>query len=185
MTAVGNANSLIERLKSTGRVQQSAYVELLDLYQERVYWHVRRMVYYHEDADDVVQNTFVKVWKGLAGFEENASLYTWVYRIATNEAITHLRKRKRKIDMEVSDELLHEHIAADTFFDGDKVQVLLKAAIARLPERQRAVFVMRYYEEMPYRDIADVAGVSEGSLKASYHHATKKIKDYIERHATT
>lgn len=174
---------LVKQLRAGGRKSEVAYVQLLDLYQDRVYWHVRRMVHYHEDADDVVQNTFVKVWKGLSRFEGAASLYTWIYRIATNEAITLLRKRRRQLDVETDQEILHGHIAADRYFDGDRAQVLLKAAIAQLPERQKAVFLMRYYEDLPYADIAAITEVSAGSLKASYHHAMTKIKDYISTHA--
>jgi RNA polymerase sigma-70 factor (ECF subfamily) len=174
---------LLTQLRSGGRQSELAYVQLLDRYQDRVYWHVRRMVHYHEDADDVVQNTFVKVWKGLSRFEGAASLYTWIYRIATNEAISLLRKRNKQVDTNSNQEMLHENIAADKYFDGDRAEVVLKAAITTLPDRQKAVFVMRYYEDLPYAEIAEITEVSVGSLKASYHHAMNKIKDYINTHA--
>lgn len=183
MDTAADEHILLTQLRSGGRQSELAYVQLLDRYQDRVYWHVRRMVHYHEDADDVVQNTFVKVWRGIAKFEGSSSLYTWVYRIATNEAITLLRKRSKKLDIESNQEILHDHIAADQHFDGDRAEVLLKAAIAKLPDRQKAVFLMRYYENLPYADIAEITDVSEGSLKASYHHAMNKIKDYITTHA--
>lgn len=155
---------------------------LMGKYQERLYWHVRRMVVDHDDADDVIQNTFVKVFKGLHRFERKSKLYTWLYRIATNEAITFLNARKRKATTSLDNETLNlsERLTADVFFDGDAATARLIQAIDTLPEKQRVVFNMRYYDEMSYQDISDVLGTSVGALKASYHHAAKKIEAYFK-----
>ncbi len=151
---------------------------LMQRYQEQLYWHIRRMVTEHEDANDVVQNTFVKVFRGFHTFEEKSKLYTWLYRIATNEALTFLQKQKQKKTSSIDDNesgIVHQ-IQADSFFDGDKTQLLLKNAIAELPDKQRLVFNMRYYEEMPYEEMSKILDTSVGALKASFHHAVKKIE---------
>lgn len=185
MTETDVERDLIQRLLSRGRSKEAAYAELVDTYHDRIYWHVRRMVHRHEDADDIVQNTFVKIWKGLANFKGKSGLFTWVYRIASNEAISYLRKHnKHHIGIADTGERVVQ-MASDPYFDGDAAQALLKAAIADLPDRQRAVFVMRYYEGLPYKDIATIFDVSVGSLKASYHHAVIKIKDYINTYGLT
>ena len=154
---------------------------LMSTYQERLYWHIRRMVAVHEDTDDVLQNTLIKVYRNIGRFKGDSKLYTWLYRIATNETITYLKKRNREqshqIDGEEND--LSQRISADPYWNGDHAQKLLQVAIATLPERQRAVFTMRYYDETPYKEIAEILETSEGSLKASYHHAAKKIELYI------
>lgn len=155
---------------------------LVQQYQERLYWHVRRLVGDHNDADDVVQNTFVKVIKGIARFKGDAQLYTWLYRIATNEAITFLKARKRHqaVSLNSADLGLEEKLKADVFFEGDQVQRRLTAAVDTLPDKQKAVFSLRYYDEMSYKDMARVFGTSEGALKASYHHAVKKIEAFFK-----
>lgn len=153
---------------------------LMTRYQERLYWHVRRLVVTHEDADDVIQNTFIKVFKGLSGFKGNSKLYTWLYRIATNESMSFLQKNKRHQTQSTDGEQdLTQNLRADPFFDGDEVQVRLIEAIQQLPEKQRAVFNMRYYDEMKYTEISEVLGTSVGGLKASYHHAAKKIEHFF------
>lgn len=155
---------------------------LMVKYQERLYYHVRRMVTDHDDTDDVLQNTFVKVHKGIGKFRGQSGLYTWLYRIATNEAITFLNARKRKATTSLDDDgVLQDRIAGDVFFDGDRAQARLVAAIGTLPEKQRAVFNMRYFDEMPYEDISEVTGTSVGALKASYHHAAKKIESFFKQ----
>jgi RNA polymerase sigma-70 factor (ECF subfamily) len=155
---------------------------LIQQYQERLYWHVRRLVHDHDDADDVLQNTFVKAFKGIARFKGNAKLYTWLYRIATNEAISFLKARQRRVTMSLNDADLglEEKLKADVFFEGDAVVTRLVQALETLPEKQRAVFNMRYYDEMSYRDMSQVFGTSEGALKASYHHAVKKIEAFFK-----
>ncbi|MEM9918326.1 MAG: sigma-70 family RNA polymerase sigma factor [Bacteroidota bacterium] len=167
---VGNPDSL-----------EKGFRLLMQKYQERVYWQIRRLVVEHEDANDVIQNTFIKVFKNIGSFEGKSQLYTWLYRIATNEAITFLNKKKRKAASSLDDEeaLLANRLEADTYFDGDKAQRMLQMALATLPEKQRLVFHMRYYDEMSYKDISEVLGTSVGGLKASYHHAAKKIENYL------
>lgn len=159
-----------------------AFNLLVKKYQEKLYWHVRRMVVDHDDADDLVQDIFVKVWKSLEGFREDAKLYTWMYRIATNECITFLNKKKKRIFVPLVDveAQLSKKMEHDPLFDGDKIQLKLQQAILTLPEKQRVVFHLKYYDEMKYEDMSEVLGTSVGALKASYHHAVKKIEDYIK-----
>ncbi|WGK66369.1 RNA polymerase sigma factor [Flavobacteriaceae bacterium YJPT1-3] len=154
------------------------------LYKERLYWHVRKIVLNHDDADDVLQNTFIKVFRSIDRFEAQSKLYTWVYRIATNEALSFIRKRSKLqgIPMEEVQQQAAAQLSSDPYFNGDRAQLQLQRAIAELPSRQQLVFNMKYFEEMKYREIADVLETSEGSLKASYHHAVKKIKQYLEQH---
>lgn len=154
---------------------------LMTQYQEPIYWHIRRMVLVHDDANDVVQNTFVKVFKSINRFEGRSKLYTWLYRIATNEAITFLNKRKKDQTTSIDDEenFLSEQLMADTYFDGDIIQQKFKKALSTLPEKQRIVFSLRYYEEMSYKDMSQILETSEGALKASYHHAAKKIEAFL------
>ena len=151
---------------------------LLVKYQKRLYWHVRRLVIEHEDTNDVVQECLVKVYRKIGSFRKDSGLYTWLYRIATNEALSFLRKQKRKATRSIDDEelLLAEQLKADAYFDGDAAQIRLQRAVAQLPDKQRAVFNLRYFEEMSYRDMSEVLSTSIGALKASYHHAVKKIE---------
>jgi RNA polymerase sigma factor (sigma-70 family) len=159
-----------------------AFREILNRYQKRVYYHVRRIVIDHDDAADVVQNTFVKVLVSLHGFRSNSLLFTWIYRIATNEAITFLKKKRTRyflplVDVEAE---LSDKLDNDPLFDADKVERHLQKAILKLPQKQRLVFNMRYYEELSYEDISKILGTSVGALKASYHHAYKKIEKYLK-----
>jgi len=160
-----------------------AYNLIVRKYQERLYYHIRRMVITHEDADDVVQNTLIKAWKGLPKFKEEAQLYTWLYRIATNESITFLNKKKKRFFIPIVDveHELSQSLESDEQYSGDEIQLTLQKAILTLPEKQRLVFNMRYYDEMKYDEIAEVLGTSVGALKASYHHAVKKIENYIKK----
>jgi RNA polymerase sigma factor (sigma-70 family) len=155
---------------------------LMSRYQEPLYRHVRRMVYDHDDANDVIQNTFIKVFRNVERFEGKSKLFTWLYRIATNEALTFINNRHRK-DTDTIDNQENSYLAnqlrADTFFDGDEVQIRLQQAIAILPDKQRTVFNLRYYEEMPYEEMSAVLGTSVGALKASYHHAVKKVEGFF------
>lgn len=156
---------------------------LLKKYQERLYWHIRRMVVEHEDANDVLQNTCIKVYKGIKKFNGDARLYTWLYRIASNEAITFLKKRKRTKASSIHDEEnnLENQLQADVYFEGDEIQRKLQLAIDTLPEKQKLVFNMRYYDAMSYQAISEVLGTSVGALKASYHHAAKKIETFLTK----
>jgi len=162
--------------------EEAGFRMLMEKYQERLYWHIRRLVIHHEDADDVLQNTMIKVFRSLAKFEGKSKLYTWLYRIATNESLTLISKRKKKLAFSIdnAENDLAQRLKADEFFDHSKINVLLQKAIGLLPEKQRLVFQMRYYDEMSYADIAESTGTSEGGLKASYHHAAKKIEQYLK-----
>ncbi len=165
-------------LLANDHTQERGFRLLVQKYSERLYWHIRRMVTEHEDANDVVQNCFIKVFRNIHRFEGKSELFTWLYRIATNEAITFLNKRKKR-QMSALDDVdsnIYNQLKADSYFDGDKAQTLLHAAIAQLPEKQKAVFVMRYFDEMSYKEMAEVMQTSVGGLKASFHHAVKKIE---------
>jgi RNA polymerase sigma factor (sigma-70 family) len=155
---------------------------LMQTYQQPLYHHIRRFVIDHDDADDVIQNTFIKIFRNIERFEGKSKLYTWLYRIATNEAITFLNARNRK-ETDTLDNpdtaYLANALQADVFFDGDAIQIKLQQALTTLPDKQRLVFNMRYYDEMPYEDMSEVLGTSTGALKASYHHAVKKIEAFF------
>jgi len=163
------------------QAQEQAFRALMTKYQERLYLHIRRMKIEHADADDVLQNTFVKVYRNIRKFEGKSELYTWLYRIATNEAITFLRQKKRRQSTSIDDESSTYQLEADTWFDGNEAQRKLKAAIDTLPPKQQQVFNMRYFDEMSYKDISGAVGTSVGALKASYHHAVKKIEDFLKQ----
>jgi RNA polymerase sigma-70 factor (ECF subfamily) len=151
-------------------------------YTERLYWHIRKLVISHDDSDDVLQNTFMKVWNGLGDFREDAQLYTWLYRIATNEALTFLKQKRRKYLLPLVDveRQLMNTLETDEYFSGDELQKKLQKAILILPEKQRVVFNLKYFEEMQYEEMSEILETSVGALKASYHHAVKKIEKYIE-----
>jgi RNA polymerase sigma-70 factor (ECF subfamily) len=159
-----------------------AFNSLVSKYQERLYWHIRKLVIDHQDTDDVLQNTFIKIWNGLADFREASQLFTWLYRIATNEALTFLNQKKRKFFLPIVDyeRQLSNTLEADEFFSGDELRLKLQKAVLTLPEKQRVVFNLKYYEEMKYEEMSEILETSVGALKASYHHAVKKIEKYIE-----
>jgi RNA polymerase sigma-70 factor (ECF subfamily) len=162
--------------------REEAFRLLLKKYQQKIYWHVRRMVIDHDDADDVVQDIFVKVWKNLGNFREDSQLYTWLYRIATNECITFLNKKKQKQNVSLDDDTtayLAETLADGNYFNGDRAQMKLQQALLTLPEKQKLVFNMKYFEDMKYEEISEVLGTSVGALKASYHLAVKKIEAFF------
>jgi RNA polymerase sigma factor (sigma-70 family) len=164
--------------------KEKGFTAIVGKYQEKLYWHIRRMVVDHEDANDVLQNVFIRVWNGLQNFREDSQLYTWLYRIATNECLTFLEQKKRKSAVSLGDveSGLSNTIKADKYFDPNKLEWKLQLAMQQLPEKQRIVFNLRYYDEMPYEEMSRVLETSEGALKASYHHAVKKIEDFILNH---
>ena len=167
----------------TPATREKAFTSIIKKYQEKLYWHIRRMVIHHEDANDVLQNVFIKVWNGLDNFREDAQLYTWLYRIATNESLTYLEQQKKKSSISIDNEVgIATQLKADKDFDASKIEWKLQLAIQELPEKQRLVFNLRYYDEMPYEEMSRVLDTSEGALKASYHHAVKKIEDFILNH---
>lgn len=149
-------------------------------YSERLYWHIRRMVLNHEDADDVLQNTFIKVWKGLPKFKAQSSLYTWMYRIANNEALNHIKANKKHQNNQ--EHISIEWIKDDPYFDGDEAYILFLTAINSLPDKQKTVFNLKYFDDLKYSEISEIVGTSEGALKASYHHAVKKIEAFLLNH---
>ncbi|AEE51208.1 RNA polymerase sigma factor [Haliscomenobacter hydrossis] len=154
---------------------------LMDAYQDRLYWQVRRLVTDHDDANDVIQNALVKVFRNIEQFEAKSGLYTWMYRIVTNEAITFLKQRNRRSATSIDDANINlaNRLHADSFFDGDEAQIRLQQALQTLPERQKEVFNLRYYEEMSYEDMSKLLNISVGSLKASFHHAVKKVEQFF------
>ncbi|MFY7900407.1 MAG: RNA polymerase sigma factor [Chitinophagaceae bacterium] len=161
--------------------KEKAFTAIVKKYQEKLYWHIRRMIVNHEDSNDVLQNVCVKVWKGLENFREDSQLYTWLYRIATNECLTFLEQQKKKSSISINDieNGLSNSIKAQEGFDANKLEWKLQLAIQQLPEKQQLVFNLRYYDEMPYEEMSKILETSVGALKASYHHAAKKIEEAI------
>jgi len=172
---------IIAQLKDESQ-KEHAFSTLVHEYQEVLYWQIRRLVLTHEDADDVLQNTFLKAWMALDEFRAESKISTWLFRIAINESLSLLEKKKRNTDIiSDPDEFLASQLLADPYFDGDETQALLQEAIAQLPEKQRAVFNLKYFQEMKYEDMSQILGTSIGALKASYHHAVKKITDFFQK----
>ena len=163
------------------KTRNEAFNLLLKKYQQKIYWHIRRMVVDHDDADDLVQDVFIKVWKNLLGFRNDAQLYTWMYRIASNECITFLNKKKQKNNIPLDDVAyeLADSLADSSYFNGDQAQRKLQEALLTLPEKQRLVFNMKYYDDMKYEEISEVLGTSVGALKSSFHLAVKKIEAFL------
>lgn len=176
-------NQLIQRLQNE-KTASVAFKEVVSLYKERLYWHIRNMVKNHEDAHDVLQNTFIKVFKNIKKFKGDSKLYSWMYRIATNEAINFLNKKARQLQISSEDlqQRLITNLESDVYFEGDEIQLKLQKAIASLPAKQQQVFNMKYFQELKYREMAEILQTSEGALKASYHHASKKIEEFIKSH---
>ena len=172
------------RLLSDARTFERGFGMLVAQYQEPLYAQIRRMVHAHADADDVLQNTFVKVYRSIGKFKGDSKLFTWLYRIATNESLTYLskQKRRRSVPLEGDELQLANRLAADSYFSGDEVQRKLQLALDTLPDKQRAVFNARYFDALPYSEISKVMSTSVGALKASYHHAVKKIETYFTQH---
>lgn len=164
--------------------KERAFESIIKKYQEKLYWHIRRMVIDHEDANDVLQNMFIKVWKSLDNFREESQLFTWLYRIATNESLTFIsnQKKRQSVSIDNEDNSLAYKLKGDSHFDANKLEWKLQLAIQSLPEKQRLVFNLRYYDEMPYEEMSKVLETSTGALKASYHHAAKKIEEFILNH---
>lgn len=167
---------------SNAKTRSKAFSTLVRLYQERLYWHIRKMVLSHDDANDVLQNTFMKAWSGIDGFRGESQLSTWLYRIATNESLTLLTNKHSKANtsnLEVENDSI-KNLTADNYFDGNKAELVLQKAISTLPDKQRLVFNMKYFDDITYEEMEKILGTSVGALKASYHHAVKKIIAYIE-----
>ncbi|MEZ5172367.1 MAG: RNA polymerase sigma factor [Bacteroidia bacterium] len=155
---------------------------LVRQFQQRLYWHIRKMVLDHDDADDILQNVFIKAYNGLDKFRGESKILTWLYRIATNESITFLNSKKKRFFVPIVDveNQLSQNLETDSYFNGDKIQMKLQQAILTLPEKQRLVFNLKYFEEMKYEEMSEILGTSVGALKASYHHAVKKIEEFFK-----
>jgi len=172
---------LIEQLQNV-QTKEKAFRELIKLYKERLYWHIRKIVISHDDADDVLQNTFIKIFRNIEKFNRNSKLYSWMYRIATNESITFINKRAKQKNIDIADyqQELASSLLYDDFFTGDEIQLILQKAIATLPQKQQLVFNMKYFDDLKYDEISSILETSVGGLKASYFHAVKKIEYYIK-----
>ena len=173
---------LVEDLQNP-RTANSAFDTLMRRYGEQIYWQIRKMVMSHDDAKDLLQNSFMKAWKNLHNFRGDAKLSTWLYKIAVNESINFLNKERQRnnVDADGDDSYLMDSLQADEYFDGDALQEKLQEAILHLPEKQRLVFNMKYYDDMKYEEMSEILGTSVGALKASYHHAVKKITQFVEK----
>jgi RNA polymerase sigma-70 factor (ECF subfamily) len=171
---------LLEKLRNK-ETRNYGFNLLVREYQERIYWHIRKMVIDHDEADDLVQEVFIKVWKNVDKFREDAKLYTWIYKIATNECLTFLTKKKRRFFLPIGDveNELASKIDTNTNITGDEIQLKLQKALLKLPNKQRIVFNMKYFDDMKYDEIAEITATSVGALKASYHHAVKKIEEIL------
>lgn len=175
-----NELEFIKRLQDP-ESKEAAFRELLQLYKERLYWHIRKIVINHNDADDVLQNTFIKVYRSIQNFKGDSKLFSWMYRIATNESITHINKNAKRLQItnEEHQNKAINNLRADVYFEGDDIQLKLQRAIASLPQKQQLVFNMKYFEDLKYKDMAEILETSEGALKASYHIAVKKIEAFL------
>lgn len=173
-------SKLLEQLQSNQH-KDSAFKELITLYKERLYWHIRHIVKSHDDTDDVLQNTFIKIYKNIHNFKGDSKLFSWMYRIATNESLTFIKQRAKQLQMSNEDikQLAIDNLKADVYFEGNDIQYKLQQAIATLPEKQQLVFNMKYFQDIKYKDMAQILDTSEGALKASYHIALKKLEDYL------
>lgn len=176
-------NQEISELLSNPETARKTFSDLMKAYQQQIYWHIRRMVTNHDDADDILQNTFIKAWQNSQAYRGDAAFTTWLYRIATNECIDFLNSAHQRYSNSLSeyeDDSLVNNYAEDPWFDGDAAEEKLQKAIQTLPAKQRTVFNLRYYDEMPYSEMSQVLDTSEGALKASYHHAVKKIEEFLK-----
>lgn len=176
---------LLERFRDPA-TREAAFNELVLAYQQRIYWHVRRMVISHSDADDLVQEVFIRIWNNLDSFKGNSQLFTWIYRIATNECLSFLKRKKmrRAISLDPEENPLVEKLREDPYINGNELQMKLQEAILTLPEKQRMVFNLRYFEDLKYEELSEILDTSVGALKASYHHAVKKLEKYLTERST-
>jgi RNA polymerase sigma-70 factor (ECF subfamily) len=184
MKQLFNETETLQNLRSGDSfLQRKAFEQIVDFFGERLYWQIRKMVLSHEDANDLLQNTFIKAWMSIDLFRGEAKLLTWLYKIAINESITFINKQRQQnnLSLDNKDIPIAIKLEADEYFDGDAAQLKFQQAIQTLPEKQRVVFNLRYFDEMPYEEMSDITGTSVGALKASYHHATKKIEDFLNR----
>ena len=179
MTITTNDSQIATRLLDP-KTRRAAFEQMVDIYSEQLYWQIRRLVFVHEDADDILQNVFLKAWKNIDTFRNDSKLSTWLYRIALNESVDFIRKKKNETSLPAVEESLAQKLMADEYFDGDEIQATLQEAIASLPDKQRIVFTMKYFEEMKYSDMSNILGTTTGALKASYHIAVNKISEFFK-----
>lgn len=176
--------TLISELQNA-KTKEVAFKKLLSQYKERLYWHIRKIVISHDDANDVLQNTFVKIFKNIDNFKAESKLYSWMYRIATNEAISFINKKAKNKSVDITDyqQKMVSNLEDDNWFSGNEIQIILQKAIATLPHKQQLVFNMKYFDDLKYKEISEILETSVGGLKASYHHAVKKIEQFIKKNA--
>ncbi|MBO4564781.1 MAG: sigma-70 family RNA polymerase sigma factor [Bacteroidaceae bacterium] len=173
-----NEEETLKRLQDP-KTQTRAFEEIVNHYSQPLYWQIRRLVVEHEDADDVLQNTFIKAWTNITSFRGESKLSTWLYKIAYNESLTFLNHKREQLSLDDLNSMVTETLESDPYFDGDETQLMLQEAINSLPDKQKAVFNMKYFEEMKYEEMSQITGTSVGALKASFHLAVKKIEDYF------
>jgi len=181
--AEGTDKEIIDQFRNL-ETRNYAFNLLVREYQKRLYWHIRKILLDHDDTDDVLQNVFIKVWRNLDHFKGESQLFTWLYRIATNESINFLNQKKKRAGIPLDDvsAFLANNLESDSYYKGDEIQLKLQKAILTLPDKQRIVFNLKYFEEMKYEEMSKILETSVGALKASYHHAVKKIEDYLKKH---
>lgn len=175
-----NEEETLKRLQNP-ITQSRAFEEIVNHYSQPLYWQIRKMVIFHDDADDVLQNTFIKAWTNISTFRGESKLSTWLYKIAYNESLTFLNHKKEELSLDEEGSMITESLESDPYFDGDETQIMLQEAINQLPDKQKAVFNMKYFDEMKYEDMSIITGTSVGALKASFHLAVKKIEEYFNK----
>ncbi|HHW82107.1 MAG TPA: sigma-70 family RNA polymerase sigma factor [Bacteroidales bacterium] len=181
MKTIFNEEDILEMLRNPD-TQKKGFAYVVEEYSERLYWQIRKMVYSHDDANDILQDVFIKAWLNIDKFRGDAKLSTWLYKIAINESITFINRSKAKLNLSIDDDdsFLVNKLEGDKYFDGDQAQLLLQQAVVTLPEKQRLVFQMKYFNELKYDEMSDILGTSVGALKASYHHAVKKVEKFLK-----
>ena len=181
MKTIFNEEDILEMLRNPD-TQKKGFAYVVEEYSERLYWQIRKMVYSHDDANDILQDVFIKAWLNIDKFRGDAKLSTWLYKIAINESITFINRSKAKLNLSIDDDdsFLVNKLEGDKYFDGDQAQLLLQQAVVTLPEKQRLVFQMKYFNELKYDEMSEILGTSVGALKASYHHAVKKVEKFLK-----
>ena len=183
MNSTYNEKEIVVLLQDPAR-QREAFARIVKEYSEQLYWQIRRLVLSHDDANDILQNTFIKAWTNIEYFRGDAKMSTWLYRIALNECLTFLNKQRasQQLSIDEADTEIVNQLESDTYFDGDETQRVFLQAVKLLPEKQQMIFNLKYFKEMKYEEISEILGTSIGALKASYHHAVKKIESFLEKH---
>ena len=183
MNSTYNEKEIVVLLQDPAR-QREAFARIVKEYSEQLYWQIRRLVLTHEDANDILQNTFIKAWTNIEYFRGDAKMSTWLYRIALNECLTFLNKQRasQQLSIDEAETEMMNQLESDTYFDGDETQKIFLQAVKQLPDKQQMIFNLKYFKEMKYEEISEILGTSIGALKASYHHAVKKIESFLEKH---